>query len=163
METTCLISVCCFDWAAIDKKRVRAGDYVAFWEWGCGWGSPAVTHYSVWLRKIKCVLLVGPTKIRYWTAGFEKQHFAASRGGKETSTVEHVNNGAMLHCALFTKWTVFFPEKLVQLINCTCIFHVNVNNIFFKKKISLRWIKFTCTIISILFMIIFYLILLHAG
>jgi len=29
------------------------------------------------------------TKIKDWTAGFEKQHFAASRGGKGTSTVEH--------------------------------------------------------------------------
>jgi len=146
METTCLISVCCFDWAAIDKKRVLAGDYVAVWEWGCGWGSPATTHDSIWLRKITCVLLVGPTKIRDWTAGFEKQHFAASRGGKGTSTVEHVNSGAMLHCTLFTKWTAFFffknqhskfffPEKLVQLINCTRIVHVNMNNIFFKKKL----------------------------
>ena len=32
----------------------------------------------------------------------------------------------------------------------------------FLKKISLRWIKCTRTVISILFMIIFYLILLHA-
>jgi len=29
--------------------------------------------------------LVGPTKIKDWIAGFEKQHFAASRGGGGTS------------------------------------------------------------------------------
>jgi hypothetical protein len=50
----------------------------------------------------------------------------------------------------------------VQLIDFTRTIHVNVNSDFFYKKISLRWIKFTCTVISILFMIIFYLILLHA-
>jgi len=52
---------------------------------------------SVWLRKIKCVLLVGPTKIRDWTAGFEKQHFAASRDGKGTSTMEPCSTA---HCSL---------------------------------------------------------------
>jgi hypothetical protein len=58
----------------------------------------------------------------------------------------------------------FFLKKLMQLIDSTRIIHVNVNNIFFLfvKKSSLRWIKFTRTVISILFMIIFYLILLHA-
>jgi len=52
----------------------------------------------------------------------------------------------------------------MQLIDSTRIIHVNVNNIFFLfvKKNSLRWIKFTRTVISIFFMIIFYLILLHA-
>jgi hypothetical protein len=50
----------------------------------------------------------------------------------------------------------------MQLIDFTCIAHVNVNNIFlFFLKISLRWIKFTRTVISILFLVIFYLILLH--
>jgi hypothetical protein len=32
--------------------------------------------------------------------------------------------------------------------------------IFFEKKINLKWIKFTHIVISILFLIIFYLILL---
>ena len=52
----------------------------------------------------------------------------------------------------------------MQLIDFTRTVHVNVNNNFFLffKKISLRWIKFTRTVISILFLIIFYLILLHA-
>jgi hypothetical protein len=57
---------------------------------------------------------------------------------------------------------VFFLEKPVQLIDFTRIVHVNVNsNFYFKKKISLRWIKFIRTVISIWFLIIFYLILLH--
>jgi hypothetical protein len=64
--------------------------------------------------------------------------------------------------ALF-KWKVyFFSEKPVYLIDFTRTVHMNVNIIFFKKKISLRWIKFTRTVISILFLIIFYLIVLHA-
>jgi hypothetical protein len=66
--------------------------------------------------------------------------------------------------ALFT-WTVFlYKKKPMQLIDFTRTVHVNVNNNFFLffKKISLRWIKFTRTVISILFLIIFYLILLHA-
>ena len=122
---------------------------VVVWECGCGWGSPAATHDSVWLRKIKCVLLVGPIEIRDWVAGFEKQHFAASRGGKGTSTVEHgstvqwtVESSSTAHCSLSEQFfflkkpalkVFFFFEKLVQLINCTRIVHVNmnVNNIFF--------------------------------
>ena len=65
--------------------------------------------------------------------------------------------------ALFT-WKVyfFFSEKPVQLIDFTCTVYVNVNSNLFLKKIGLRWIKFTRTVISILFLIIFYLILLHA-
>jgi hypothetical protein len=61
------------------------------------------------------------------------------------------------------KSLVFFPEKPVQLSDFTRTIHVNVNNIFFLffKKISLKWIKFTRTVISILFLVIFYLILLH--
>jgi len=34
--------------------------------------------------------------------------------------------------------------------------------IFFSQKTSIEWIKFTRTVISILYLIIFYLILLHA-
>jgi hypothetical protein len=82
---------------------------------------------------------VGPTKIKDCAAGFEKQHFAASRGGGST-TVEHDST-----VALFTKVNSFFfvlknqcekfsffpPEKLVQLIDFTRIVHLNVNNIFF--------------------------------
>ena len=34
--------------------------------------------------------------------------------------------------------------------------------IFFSRKTSIEWIKFTRTVISILYLIIFYLILLHA-
>ena len=49
----------------------------------------------------------------------------------------------------FKKPVNFFFEKPVQLINFTCTVHVNVNSNFFKKKISLRWIKFICTVISI--------------
>jgi len=58
----------------------------------------------------------------------------------------------------------FLKKKLMQLIDSTRIIHLNVNNIFFLfvKKNSLRWIKFTRIVISILFMTIFYLILLHA-
>jgi len=56
---------------------------------------------------------------------------------------------------------IFFFEKLLQLINFTHTVYVNVNNNFF-KKISLKWIKFIRTIISILLLVIFYLILLHA-
>jgi hypothetical protein len=59
-------------------------------------------------------------------------------------------------------FVLFYFEKPVQLIDFTRTVHVNVNNNFFFKKISLRWIKFTRTVISILFLIIFYLILLHA-
>ena len=33
--------------------------------------------------------------------------------------------------------------------------------IFFSRKTSIEWIKFTRTVISILYLIIFYLILLH--
>jgi len=67
-----------------------------------------------------------------------------------------------LHCSL--KWTVrfFYIKKTVQWIDFTRTVHVNVNNNFFLKKTSLEWIKFTRTVISILFLIIFYLILLHA-
>jgi hypothetical protein len=66
------------------------------------------------------------------------------------------------HCLIFfffktseKSLVFFFLKKPVQLI---------VNNIFIFifKKISLRWIKFTRTVISILSLIIFYLILLHA-
>jgi cell shape-determining protein MreC len=34
--------------------------------------------------------------------------------------------------------------------------------IFFSRKTSIEWIKFTRTVILILYLIIFYLILLHA-
>ena len=54
-----------------------------------------------------------------------------------------------------------FFKKPMQLINFTRTVHVNVNSNFF-KKISLRWIKFIRTVILILFLVIFYLILLHA-
>jgi hypothetical protein len=65
--------------------------------------------------------------------------------------------------ALFTLVNSFFKKKKpVQLIDFTRTVQVNVNNNFFFKKISLRWIKFIHTVISILFLIIFYLILLHA-
>jgi hypothetical protein len=40
--------------------------------------------------------------------------------------------------------------------------HVHVNSNFKKKKTSVDWIKFTHIVISILLLIIFYLILLHA-
>ena len=74
---------------------------------------------------------------------------------------EQWSHAPLSHCLL--KWTVFF-EKPVQLIDFTRTVHVNVNNNFFLffKKISLRLLKFTRTVISILFLIIFYLILLHA-
>jgi hypothetical protein len=56
-----------------------------------------------------------------------------------------------------------FFKKSMQLIDFTRTVHMNVNNNFyFFKKNSLRWIKFIHTIISFLFLIIFYLILLHA-
>jgi hypothetical protein len=45
---------------------------------------------------------VGPTKIKDCAAGFEKQHFAAFRGGGST-TVEHDST-----VALFTKVNSFF-------------------------------------------------------
>ena len=48
----------------------------------------------------------------------------------------------------------------MQLSNFIRTIQVNMNN-FFLKKISLKWIKFTRTVISILFLIIFYLILLY--
>jgi hypothetical protein len=53
-------------------------------------------------------LLVGPTKIEDWGAGFEKQHFTASHSGGGTSTVEHGST-----FALFTKVNniFFFFEK----------------------------------------------------
>jgi hypothetical protein len=84
-------------------------------------------------------MLTGPTKIKDWTAGFEKQHFAASRGGKGTSTMEH---GSTAHCSLSEHFfflknqhaKFFFFEKLVQLINCTRIVHVKY---IYIKKISL--------------------------
>jgi hypothetical protein len=65
--------------------------------------------------------------------------------------------------ALFT-WTVFFFWKPVQWIDFTRTVHIHVNSNFFLffLKIHLRWIKFTHIVISILFLIIFYLILLHA-
>jgi hypothetical protein len=53
-------------------------------------------------------MLTGPTKIKDWTAGFEKQHFAASRGGKGTSTMEH---GSTAHCSLSEQ---FFLKKKNQ-------------------------------------------------
>jgi len=53
-------------------------------------------------------LLVGPTKIKDWTAGFEKHHFAASRGGKGTSTVEHD------HAPLFSEQWSHAPLRTVH-------------------------------------------------
>jgi len=55
---------------------------------------------------------VGPTKIKDCAAGFEKQHFAASRGGGST-TVEHDST-----VALFTKVNsfVFCFEKPVRKV-----------------------------------------------
>jgi hypothetical protein len=50
----------------------------------------------------KYFMPVGPTKIKDCAAGFEKQHFAASRGGGST-TVEHDST-----VALFTKVNSFF-------------------------------------------------------
>jgi hypothetical protein len=111
---------------------------------------------------------------------FEKQHFAASRLNINT------NSGAMLHCNTVhvLTWTVFFFnfEKQCKLIHSHCSHEIflkkktSVINWFhshysrereqyiflFVKKNSLRWIKFTRIVISILFLIIFYLILLHA-
>jgi len=107
------------------------------------WLRVRFTRSHTWQRLVKekkCVFLVGPTKIRDWTASFEKQHFAASRGGKGTSTMEPCS---IAHCSLSEQFyfyflknqhaKYFFSEKLVQLINCTRIVHVNVNvnNIFF--------------------------------
>jgi hypothetical protein len=48
-------------------------------------------------------------------------------------------------------------ECLISLVLFTWMWII----IFLKKKTSLGWIKFTHIVISILFMIIFYLILLH--
>ena len=87
-----------------------------------------------------------------------------------------VNSGAMLHCCtvhvnsasycsreqlLF----IFFLKKtsVVNLFHPHCSREHELLIFFlFFKKISLRWIKFTRTVISILFLIIYYLILLHA-
>jgi hypothetical protein len=100
-----------------------------------------------------------------------------------------VNSGAMLHCNIVhvLTCTVFFFfflnfEKKCKLIHSHCSHEIflkkktSVINWFhshysrereqyfflFVKKNSLRWIKFTRIVISILFLIIFYLILLHA-
>ena len=60
---------------------------------------------------------------------------------------------------------IFFKKKKISAINW---FHLHYSReheqyfFLFVKKNSLRWIKFTRTVISILFLIIFYLILLLA-
>jgi len=56
-------------------------------------------------------MLVEPTKIKDCAAGFEKQHFAASREGG-TTTVEH---GSTI--ALFTKVNSFFYFKKPVRVN----------------------------------------------
>jgi len=50
--------------------------------------------------------------------------------------IDHVNSSFFFE-KQGKKFSFFFFEKSVQLIDFTCIVHVNMNNIFF-KKISLR-------------------------
>jgi hypothetical protein len=57
----------------------------------------------------------------------------------------------------------FWKTSVVNLFHPHCSREHELLIFFlFFKKISLRWIKFTRTVISILFLIIYYLILLHA-
>jgi len=124
------------------------------------------------------LLLVGRTHMK--PEFHEKQHFAASHltvehGSTIQWTVEPCSTVAVhykVRSSFFffnfekpvcytVKSLGFFKKKSVQLIDFTHTIHVNMNNIFLLKN-SLRWIKFTRTVIPILFLIIFYLILLHA-
>ena len=72
-----------------------------------------------------------------------------------------LNSGGM--CPLFSEQGRHTPLFTEQCKNCTVhvnffIFFQRVNFlIFFKKNTSIKWIKFTRTIISILYLIIFYL------
>jgi len=96
-----------------------------------------------WVLRLKRNKKRSSSRLLYFSALFIKVNSASEI--LFTSTI-HVNS-------------VFFYKKTVQWIDCTRIIHVS-NNL--KKKTSLEWIKFTRTIILILFLIIFYLILLHA-
>ena len=71
-----------------------------------------------------------------------------------------------LHCSQLHEHSVFFSVLnfltvffLKQKTSYTCTV---MWTIFFSWKTSIEWIKFTRTVISILYLIIFYLILLHA-
>jgi hypothetical protein len=65
--------------------------------------------------------------------------------------------------ALFTWIFFFWKTSAVNLFHSHCSRERELLIFFlYFKKISLRWIKFTRTVISILFLIICYLILLHA-
>jgi hypothetical protein len=55
----------------------------------------------------------------------------------------------------------FWKTSAVNWFHSHCSREYDINFYFF-KKMSLSWIKFIHTVISILFLIIFYLILLHA-
>jgi hypothetical protein len=82
-----------------------------------------------------------------------------------TCTMLHcsVNSAPCLHYR--TVHVNFFFFQKTSAVDC---FHSHCSRereqyfFLFFKKISLRLIKFTRTVISILFLIIFYLILLHA-
>ena len=62
-----------------------------------------------------------------------------------------MNSAIHLYCSR-EQFFFFFFSVLILLT----VFFIK------KKKTSLEWIKFTCTVMSILYLIIFYLILLHA-
>ena len=111
-------------------------------------------------KKKHKLLFMSPTKLCVWNAWktkagptcFLRLHHVALF--TEQCSIPSQFHGSHEQC---------FFKKSMQLIDFTHTVHMNVNNNFyFKKKISLRWIKFIHTIISILFLIIFYLILLHA-
>jgi len=78
-----------------------------------------------------------------------------------------LNSGVMLHCCTVHVnsccFFFFWKTSAVNLFHSHCSREHELLIFFlFFKKISLRWIKFTRTVISILFLIICYLILLHA-
>ena len=72
--------------------------------------------------------MVGPIKMSAEPHVYEKQHFAASRREKSRTVFFffYEKHGE--------KFSYFFLEKPVQLIDFTRIVHVNMNNIVFLKN-----------------------------
>ena len=109
-----------------------------------------------------------PPNYTFEMHGNRKQVLPASRG----CTMLHcsVNSAASLqqcewilihsHCSL-KQCFFFWKTSAVNWFHSHCSRECD-SNFYFFKKISLSWIKFIRTVISILFLIIFYLILLHA-
>jgi len=76
---------------------------------------------------------------------------------------EQWSHAPLLHCSREQLLFFFWKTSAINLFHSHCSREHELLIFFcFFKKISLKWIKFTHTVISILFLIICYLILLYA-